>query len=493
MLQIIATLGGIQLLAVVFNVLRSKLLAVLLGPQGIGATSVVDQATALVLQISALSLPFASVRFLSRAHSQGPDAFRHTYSGLIKAVIVLTSIGAALGLVVIYLEPSWVGEEFVTYRGLLIPAFLSIPAMALHYYIVQVLAAARQVRLSGLFLLAIAIVQAAGALLGTMAGGLAGYYWAMLLCNYLLVIAMLLLLRFKFSLPILDRQADLRREIRTNPDIVSYTLIMFSISYVLPLSNMLARLSILRTSGASEVGLMQAAIGLAAALNLVLNPANGLYLTPMMNRADSPSQKVSTALEFQHKLLLVMPVIAVPMVLFARLLLFLFYSKSFLEVSQYFFLFVIAQFLVQLAGIGQAVLIGLSDLIVYVIMVGLGQLSLGLVAWGLAPVWGISGVAVGYIFSSLAIFILCNIRLAIRHGWSMPLSQWALVAYGLLGLILAGLLFRHSTVDVRTVLLEAGYFLVFILGLGSIFGRQELRQVLARFFRTVALENSTNH
>jgi O-antigen/teichoic acid export membrane protein len=488
MLRIIATLGGIQVLAVLFNVLRSKLLAVLLGPEGIGAASVVDQATVLVLQVSAFSLPFASVRFLSRAHSLGPDAFRRTYSGLFLAVVVLTSIGAALGLAVVFYQPTWLGAELSAYRNLLIPALLSIPAMALHYYMVQVLAATQQARLSGLFLLIIAIVQTVGALVGTRIDGLSGYYWATLVCNYLLVAGIILFLRHRFSLPLIDRQADLRREIRMNPDIVSYTLIMFSISYILPLSNILTRLAVLRSFGEAQTGLMQAAIALAAALNMILNPANGMYLTPMMNRADAASQKISTALEFQRKLLLVMPVVAVPMVLFAPLLLFLFYSSRFVEVSQYFYLFVIAQFIAQLAGIAQAVLIGLSDLMVYAFMVGLGQLSLGLIAWQLAPLWGIYGVAIGYIFSSLAILLLCTIRLTVRHGWSVPVTQWALGGYGLLGLALAGVLFRESALTVTTVLLSVGYYLVFILSILMIFGRPELHQVLTHFSRSFALQ-----
>jgi len=317
--------------------------------------------------------------------------------------------------------------------------------------------------------------------------GLTGYYWATLICNYLLVAGMLLFLRNKFSLPIVDREADLRRELRMNPDIVSYTLIMFSISYILPLSNILTRLAVLRSFGEAQAGLMQAAIALAAALNMILNPANGMYLTPMMNRTDPASQKISTALEFQRKLLLVMPVIAVPMVLFAPMLLFLFYSSRFMEVTQYFYLFVVAQFIVQLAGISQAVLIGLSDLLVYIFMVGLGQLSLGLIGWELAPYWGIYGVATGYIFSSLVILVMCNIRLTMRHGWMIPKMHWALGGYGLLGLALAGVLFGERTLNVTTILLAAGYYLAFTISLGLFFARQELHQVLLRLLRTSAL------
>jgi O-antigen/teichoic acid export membrane protein len=480
----IAALGSIQVLAVLFNVFRSKLLAILLGPEGIGAASVVDQAAVLVLQLSALSLPFASIRFLSRAHSQGPDAFRRMYSGLISGLFVLTSIGAVLCLAVVLWKPAWLGTELSSYQNLLIPALLSIPAMALHYYMVQVLAAAQQARLSGLLLLIIAVVQTGGALLGTRLDGLPGYYWATLICNYILVAGMLLFLRNKFSLPLLDREADLRREIRMNPDIVSFTLILFSISFTLPLSNVLARLAILRNFGEAETGLMQAAIALAAALNLVLNPANGLYLTPMMNRTAPVSEKVSAALEFQRKLLLLMPVVAVPMVLFAPLLLFLFYSSRFMGVSQVFYLFVIAQFVIQLAGIAQAVLIGLNDLVMYAVLVGSSQLSLGLIAWQLAPRWGIQGVALSYLISSLLVWVLCSVRLAARHGWSVPRGHWALGGYGLLGLALAGILFRSSAINVTTMLFAAGFYVIFSLGLVLLFGRRELHQILQRLSST---------
>lgn len=484
MMRMIATLGGIQVLAVIFNVLRAKALALLLGPEGIGATSIVDQASLLVLQISAIGLPFASVRFLSRAHSQGAGAFRHSYSGLLSAVLALTTLGSGLALVVVFIQPAWLGADLGAYRGLLVPALLSVPAMALQYFMVQALAAGQQARLSAIFLLVIAMVQTVGAVVGTQLAGVFGYYWATMFGNYLLVLAMLFFLKWKFSLPFIDRDADLRKQIRMNPDIVSFTLIMFSISYILPLSNMVARLAVLRSVGEAQTGLMQAAIGLATALNLVLNPANGLYLTPMMNRAGDVSQKISAAIEFQRKLLLVMPLLAIPMVLFARMLISLFYSQNFIEVSQFFYLFVVAQFLAQLAGVGQAALIGINDLIVYVIVVGLSQLSLGVIAWGLTPALGIYGVAGGYIFSSLAILVLCSFRLTSRFGWSISKVQWALGVYGLVGLILAGLLFRESALDLKTVVFATGYFLIFSVGLALFFGRQELRQVLARFSRS---------
>jgi hypothetical protein len=43
MLKIIATIGAIQMIAIAVMLIRSKTIAVLLGPEGVGVISIVDQ------------------------------------------------------------------------------------------------------------------------------------------------------------------------------------------------------------------------------------------------------------------------------------------------------------------------------------------------------------------------------------------------------------------------------------------------------------------
>src|SRR6185312_15895764 len=125
MLKIIVTIGGIQAVAIAVNLLRSKLLAVLLGPTGVGVVSVVDQAVQLVAYVSAFSLPYASVRFLSRSHSHGPEVFARTYASLFRLLGSLTIAGAVLSAGALLWRPELLGAGHAAYRAYLLPALVS--------------------------------------------------------------------------------------------------------------------------------------------------------------------------------------------------------------------------------------------------------------------------------------------------------------------------------------------------------------------------------
>src|SRR5918912_1303752 len=86
----IISIGAIQILAALALVLRGKFVAVTLGPAGVGITSVIDQWVQSVAYFSAVSLPLVSTRFLSRAYSEGPEAFRGVYFMFLKVLLILS-------------------------------------------------------------------------------------------------------------------------------------------------------------------------------------------------------------------------------------------------------------------------------------------------------------------------------------------------------------------------------------------------------------------
>lgn len=467
MFRIIATLGGIQVATIAINVLRSKLLAVILGPEGVGVISVVDQSVLLIAQICAVGLPFAAVKFLSRSHSRGPEAFQQTYASLLRTLVILTSAGAVIGLLIVFLRPALLGGELSQYRALMIPAMLGIPAIMLHSFFVNVFAAAGRARVSAVLLFVIALLLVTAAVVGILVDGVTGFYWANLFANYMVVVLALITVRRNLGLTASNQDHSILKELKTNPEIVTFTLILFAASYTLTVSLFVTRFSVLNDGGEAEAGLLQAAIALAAAINLLLNPANGLYLTPLLNRDIHIHEKTKASLEFQRKLMLVMMAVAMPMVLFAPFLLILLFSSEFVAVSSLLFLFIIAQCVMQLAGVHQALMIGLDDLKAYAILVGAAQLSLGVVAWLLVPRFGLAGAAAGFVLSSLLAFSLTLIRLARKYDLTFSFRHLFLIGYGLMALFLAGIISTQLdgvtlwTISVKVVLL--GLFLASLL------------------------------
>src|SRR5215211_8549786 len=93
-LQAIVALGSIQALTMLAGLARTKVLAVLLGPAGVGVASVIDQVVSLVAQLGSLSIPFVGLKFLARARDGTNDDTRRIYDALVM-LLVIASIAAA--------------------------------------------------------------------------------------------------------------------------------------------------------------------------------------------------------------------------------------------------------------------------------------------------------------------------------------------------------------------------------------------------------------
>ena len=488
MIRVFLALGMVQVVAVGIGVARSKLLAVLLGPEGVGAVSVVERSALLVVQLFALSLPFAAVRFLSQSHSRGEGAFRDTYLTLWRTLWLLTASGTVLALGVVLLWPEALGQDLQPYRHLLVPALLAVPAIAIHSFFVNVLAAARQARASAALLLFLAIGALLGVVVGVPLGGVEGYFWASLVSHYTIVFGVALFLRRNLRLPILSRGHGLRAEIRSNPEIVTFSAVLFACNYAFSLSHFVVRYQALSALGATAVGLLQAAIGVSTSLGLFLSAANGLYLTPFVNRDVPTKEKIAVALEFQHKLTALALAAAMPIVLFAPWMLVLLFSGRFVAIGPLLYLFVVAQVLSLWAGVHQALIIGLGDMRTYGSVVGLGQLSLGILAWLWIPGHGMAGAAASFVASGTLLFLATLVSLVWRHGMRPSRRLLTFMAYGCLALPTAGVASNAlGLASLGVILGKGGFYLLFLASLLLFFPRRELvalakpmRRLLAR-------------
>lgn len=479
MLRIIATIGAIQILTILVAVLRSKIMAVMLGPEGVGIISLVDQVVQVVARVSAFSLPFAVLKFLSRAQSQGGESFRRTYSGLLRLLLYLTSAGAIIALTAVFWPSELLGQDFSPYRAFLIPALLAVPAIALHSFLSHVLAADGKARNSALMLLSIGIVLVIATFIGISVAGIRGFYWANLIASVSVVIAVILFLKSSRGLAIFVRDLSLGTVLRENAGILTFSFILTVSSFAEPLSYFVARYTILQNYGVAQTGLLAAGIALAASLSLVLAPTNGLYLTPILNRDIAKPAKISAALQYQSRLTLIIGAAAMPLVLFAPWLISILYSPAFIAIRSVLFVFVVAQSVALLAGVYQALIIGFDDLKPYGVIVATSQLMLGVASFLLAPRFGIIGVAIGFLISSLMMFVSTLAYLRIRHGLSLPPSLSLSIGYGIGAVLVFGAVFsRLDFSNPLTTLSGVLLYAVFLLSFLFLLTRQERRLIL---------------
>jgi len=474
MFKIIATIGTIQIFAIFINVIRSKIIAVLLGPEGVGILSIVDQVVQFIAYLSVISIPFASVKFLSRSHSEGFEAFRRTYSSLLKALLWLSISGTIVALCFIIFRADLLGPEISRYKTFLLLALLGVPTMVLGGFFSNVLASVQKIKAAAMMAVITNMSMTIAVYIGISLGGIFGLYSGNILTGVFITIGIFIYLRKILHLPFYDRAISVFDELKRSPDILPFSFMLFITTVVYSLSLLAARYSVLKYAGEAEAGLLQAVMAIGLSINLVLNPANGLFLTPIMNRNISKAEKVRTAIEFQKKLMVVLALVALPITLFPQWVLILLFSPQFIQASQFVFLFVISQCVVQLAGVNQALLIGLDDLKSYAFMTCAGFVSMGIFSWLLVPSYGILGVAVGSVFSSLAIFFMTWTRVRLAHGFSTPRSVSLLMGYGLSFMFLIGFIStRWLDSNMKTIFLKIGVYLFFLMTLFFFLNREE--------------------
>ena len=189
-LQALVALGGIQALTMLAGLARTKVLAVTLGPAGVGVAGVIDQAVALVAQLGSLSVPFVALKFMSRARDSASGELRRMYSALVITVALASTVSAAIATAISLWEPGVFGDGLTPYRVSLTIALLGVPPIALAPLFRNVMAALERHRESALAAFFTALLTVAGAYLGVRYGGLTGLYVANVVVTALTVIGL---------------------------------------------------------------------------------------------------------------------------------------------------------------------------------------------------------------------------------------------------------------------------------------------------------------
>lgn len=421
MIKIIAALGFIQFLSMLVGLIRTKVIAEMSGIAGVGVITMIDQLVQSAALILAFSLPFAALKYLSKAHSQGEVEFRRTYSSFLKLLTLLSLAGLGVSLAAVFYFPAILGkEEIGNYQPLLALALAGLPAMVLGGFFANVLAAAGRPRASSVTILFSATISMVAACGGYWWQGLPGLYLCLVGAGWIGTFCLLGYLRSSLGLSLLVRNSSVRQIFKSQPNLLFFCLMQYPASSLYSLQFLTGRSITLTTFGTEQAGLLAAALQIALALSAVLNPANGLYLAPLMNRDKPVAEKLRVAADFQKTMTVILCVVGLPIVLFPEVVVTLLFSSAFAPGAQFLFLFVAWQFLVQLGGVHQTLLIGLDDLKTYVVIVSVGYLGAIGLCYVLVPRYGVNGVSLSFIGGAATIFVLTWQRLKTKFGYQLP-------------------------------------------------------------------------
>lgn len=106
--------GGVQAYNILLSIARTKLLAVLLGPAGMGLNGLLTGTTAMVASLTDLGLGFAAVKDIAAAHASGDAVQMARTAKVFQRLVWLSGL---LGTAVILLAAPWLSEFTFQHRG----------------------------------------------------------------------------------------------------------------------------------------------------------------------------------------------------------------------------------------------------------------------------------------------------------------------------------------------------------------------------------------
>ena len=93
--------GGVQGLNIMLGLVRTKLIALLLGPSGMGLSSLFNTTVGFVSQATNLGVPFSAIRYISELYDQGDNEALAHFVKVVRAWSVLTALMGMLVCVLI--------------------------------------------------------------------------------------------------------------------------------------------------------------------------------------------------------------------------------------------------------------------------------------------------------------------------------------------------------------------------------------------------------
>lgn len=484
MLRALVTIGVLQGVMMLVLLMRTKTLAVLLGPELVGVMAVIDKLLAVIAQTVSLSLPYAAVRFLPECWNAGPSEFRALFTRMRNVMLVLILAATAGAILISLLQPAAWGEALYPYREALLAAIFGLPVIALMPFLQNAIAGRFQQNRSMVAGLLHAIVLTA-AVAGVWWGGLTGYYVAYALLGTALVAVVTRMVATGTDAPAPRGASQPRFPVGLPAQIWRFSGALLILTFLVPYSALFVHYRLLNDHGAETAGWMQAAIGISLAVRAVLGSAHAVFLTPNVNRAGSPEERMEWANSYQITLCLLAGLAVPPLLLFPEVAVYLLYSSAFSPGAAFVMLFVLAEIVGLLSGTYQSLVVALDHMRIHVANNLAAQLLVVIAAYLLVEPLGILGAGLASLTAPVFMFVATMAFLHRSYGLRMPRrvaarSGWLLLGLGASGL--AGALYQSPAWE--SLLIKTGVYALIVAGFACLLTgheRQRVREALDRW------------
>lgn len=322
-----ALLGGSSFVTMLIGMVKSKIVAILLGPSGIGYISVLTNLQQMIVTVAGLGLSSSGVRELSHAISGHNDKYTLVTTKSIRMIVWSTGI---LGLVLMI-----VGSKGLSQLSFNSPQYSTAIAFLGFSVLFSIVSSGQSSVIQGFRRIDyVAKINVIGSVIGAITSIACYYFWRTngvvpsLIVTAAATLATAWFYSHKIEIPVStfnksDIANESKRLIALGTPIMLSGVLTTGVSYLI-------RIFLTRRAGLDGVGQYQAAFSFASVLvNFVLSAMGTDYL-PRLTAVSEDNAKVNKEVNAQTQiaLLLAVPLLAATMI-FMPFLIRLFYSSKF--------------------------------------------------------------------------------------------------------------------------------------------------------------------
>ena len=425
--------GGVQFYQILISIIKSKFVALLLGPYGVGIQGLLTSGTELIKQITSLGLSQSAVRNISEANATGKE---ETISKTIKVLRKLVWVTGFLGTVlVMILSPILSKVSFGNYDYTLPFIVLSITLL------LDQICAGQKTLLQGLRRLKdLAKASAIGSTVGLFVSvplyyllGVKGIVPTLIL-NSLTA----LLLTWYFSkkikiVPVSISKADIKTE---GKSMVVMGVALSISSILIAISSFVLRSFIRNIGGEEEVGLFAAGFAIINTYVSMIFTAMGTDYYPRLAAVNNDNLKCRDLVNQQAEIgtLILAPMLAICLV-FMPLMILILYSNKFLLANGYISWAALGMMLKMAAWPIGYLFVAKGESKIFIlneITQNIYTLVLNLIGYKLL---GLTGLGISFMISQLLYFL--QLFLVARYKYNFSFGRSFILYYLVQGFIVA--------------------------------------------------------
>jgi len=323
--------GGVQMFQIVAQILRSKSIAILLGPTGIGIAGLLNSSITLVTGLTNFGLGSSGVKDIAKAHASGDIVRISTISVVLRRLILITGLFGSLVTIVF---SSWISEFTFGNRDFTIP-FIWISVSVLFTQV----SSGQVVLLQGMRKLEyLAKANLYGSFLGLFITipvyykfGTNGIVPSIIASS---IITLLFSWNYSRKLQIKPTEVTLRQTILEGKSMLVFGFVISITTLFSTLVSYLVKVVINRSGGLADVGLYTAGFSIVTLyLGMIFN-AMGTDYYPRLSEVSNDRIKTNEVINQQAEItILILAPLLIIFFVFIRLGVVILYSKTFLGIT----------------------------------------------------------------------------------------------------------------------------------------------------------------